>query len=90
MTTHLDAKFQLLDISRSRLYPEETTMFRFFGSGPNWAHFGGFGGNTSRKERQIELIFWPQVVLIVIRVPFKNFRKTRIFTETGRTQSLSF
>ena len=35
----LDAKFQLLGISHSRLYPEETTMF--FGSGPNWVILGG-------------------------------------------------
>ena len=87
-TIHLDAKFQLLGICCSRLYPKETITF--FGSGLNWAHLGGSGCNTSSKELQIELIFWLQVVLIVVQMSFKAFWKTRISTETRRTQSLSF
>ena len=86
-TIHLDAKFQLLGICCSRLYLKETISF--FSSGPNWAHFGEFGGNTSNKECQIE-IFWPQVVLIVVQMSFKVFWWTRILTETERTKSLSF
>ena len=39
----LDAKFQLLGICSSQLYPEETTIF---GSWPCWAQFGGFGAIT--------------------------------------------
>ena len=52
--------------------------------------FGAFEGNTSSKELKIKLIFWSQVVLIVVQILFKAFWKTRIFTETGRTQILSF
>ena len=44
-----------------------------FGTGPNWAYFGRFDGNTSNKERQTELIFWPQVVLIVVQMSFEVF-----------------
>ena len=63
----------------------------FFDSGPNWAHFGGFRANNSSKHCQIELKFWPQVVLIVVQMPFKGFWKARIFTENFYcTQSLSF
>ena len=39
----LDAKFQLLGICSSQLYPEETTIF---GSWHCWAQFGGFGAIT--------------------------------------------
>ena len=55
-TIHLDAKFQLLGFTQKK-------QLHFFDSGLNWAYFGVFGGNTPSKERQIELIFWPQVVL---------------------------
>ena len=48
-------------------------QLHFFGSGPNRAHFGGSGGNTSSKERQTELIFWLQVVFIVVQFWFKAF-----------------
>ena len=37
----LDAKFQLLGICHSQLYPEETIVF--FSSWSYWVHFGGFG-----------------------------------------------
>ena len=50
-TIHLyfvDVKFQFLGICRSRLYPEETTVF--FGSRPNWIHFWGFGAITQVKN----------------------------------------
>ena len=57
---------------------------------PIGADFGGFGGNTSSKELQIELMFWPQVVLMIVQLTLKAFWKTRIFTEKGGTQSLSF
>ena len=61
----------------------------FFSSVPHWAFFlggeggrgGEFGNNNSSKQRQIELNFWPQVVLIVVQMPFKGFWKTRIFTK---------
>ena len=88
-TIHLDAKFQFLVICCSRLYPKETIKV-FFGSGHNWAHFRGFGGSASSKERQIEMMFWPQVVLIVVQMLLKAFWKNRIVTETGRSQSLNF
>ena len=45
----------------------------FFGTGPNWAYFGKFDGNTSSKERQTELIFWLQVLLIVLQMSFEAF-----------------
>ena len=59
-------------------------------SGLIWAHFGFLGGNKSSKQRQIELKFWSQVVLIVVQMAFKTFWRTRIFTLTGITQTLSF
>ena len=63
----------------------------FFSSGPNWAHFGRVGSNNSSKQRHIELKFWVQVVLRVVQMPFKGFRKAQIFTENFySTQSLSF
>ena len=37
------------------------------------------GGNNSSKQCQIELKFLPQVVLIVIQIPFKG--KAQIFTK---------
>ena len=82
----LDAKFQFRCICRSQLYLEEA--LRFFDLGLNWTHFvGGFfwreEGNNSSKQHQIELKFWPQLVLIVAQMLFKAFWKTRIFTETG-------
>ena len=58
----------------------------FFGSGTYCVYFGGFWGNNSSKQPQIELKCRPQVVLIVAQVPFKAFWKARIFTETGRTK----
>ena len=79
----LDAKFQLLDICCSWLYREES----FFGSGPNWARFRGFGGNNSSKKCQIELKFWSQVVLIVVKMIFKRILKSSSFYNN---QSLSF
>ena len=45
----------------------------FFGSGLNWAHVGGFWDNNSSKQRQIEMKFLPQVVLIVVQIPSKEF-----------------
>ena len=40
---------------------------------------GGWGGNNSSKQCQIELKFLPQVVLIVIQIPFKG--KAQVFTK---------
>ena len=37
----------------------------------------GFGDNNSSKQRQIELSFWPQLVLIVVQMPFKGFWKLK-------------
>ena len=87
----LDANFQFLCICRSRLYLEETTMFFWFRTqlGPFWGFFGG-GNNSSKQTTQIELKFWPQVVLIVVQIQVKAFWKNRIFTEAGCTQSLTF
>ena len=62
----------------------------FFGSGPNWAHFWVFGAIIPVKKCQIELKVWPQVLLIVVQMLFESFWKIRIFTETGRTQNLTF
>ena len=42
--------------------------------------WGGGGGNNSSKQCQIELRYWPQVVLIILQMPFKRFWKTQIFT----------
>ena len=74
--------FAVLDCTQKK-------QLHFFGSRPNWAHFEGFDGNIPSKEHQIELIFWPQVVLIDVQMPFKAFWNL-IFTETGHTQNLSF
>ena len=85
----LDAKLQLQGLCCSRFYLEKTTTF--FCSGPNSAHFGRFESNNFSKQCQIELKFWPQIVLIVVQMPFKGFWKDRIFTENFySTQSLSF
>ena len=46
--------------------------------------------SNSSKQRQIELKFWPQRVLIVIQMAFKEFWKSRFCTETERTRNLSF
>ena len=35
--------------------------------------FWGVWCNDSSKQRQTELKFWPQVVLIVLQIPFKVF-----------------
>ena len=84
----LDAKFQLLEICCSQLYLEETT---FFWLRTQLAHFVGVEGNNSSKQRQIDPKFWPQVVLIVVQMPFKGFWKAQIFAENFySTQSLSF
>ena len=48
----------------------------------------GFEAITS-KQHQIELKFWPQVVLIVVQILFKAFWKTQIFTETGNVHKVS-
>ena len=61
----------------------------FFGSGLKWTHFEGFGGNNSSKQYQIELKFWPRVVLIVAQLLRKAFWKTRIFTETRNVPKVS-
>ena len=58
--------FAVLDFSQKK-------QLCFFGAGPNWAYFGRFDGNTYSKERQIELIFWPQVVLIVVQMSCEVF-----------------
>ena len=50
------------------------------GDGGGRGLVAGFGDNSS-KQRQIELTFWPQVVLIVVQRPFKGFWKAQIFTE---------
>ena len=50
------------------------------GGGGRWL-VAGFRDNNSSKQRQIELTFWPQVVLIVVQRPFKGFWKAQIFTE---------
>ena len=96
MTIHLyflDFKFQLLNICYFDF--SQKKPLRFFGSGPIWAHFGifflgggGGGGNDSYKQRLIELKFWPQVVFIVVQMPFKVFWRTQFFTVTGVTKIL--
>ena len=48
--------------------------------------FGFLGGNNSRIQCLIELKFWSQVVLIVVRMPFKAFWRTQIFTVTRLTK----
>ena len=52
--------------------------------------FSWVQGNNSGKKRQIELKFWPQAVFIIVQIPFKEFWKSQIFTEKGRTQNVSF
>ena len=47
-------------------------------------------GNNSSKQRQIELKFLPREDLIALQMPLKEFWKSQIFTETERTQNLSF
>ena len=54
--------------------------------GPFWWVWG----NNSSKQCQIELIFWPRGVLIVLQMPFKVFLKSQIFAETWHTPNLSF
>ena len=44
---------------------------------------GVFVGNSSSKQRLIELKFWPQVVFIVVQIPFKAFWRNEISTVTG-------
>ena len=92
----LDAKSQLLGSCCSWLYlPRRNNGF--FCSGPNWTHFlfsilfpfilfiflsaRGVRDKNSSKQRQIELKFCPQVVLIVVQMPFNGFGKALIFTE---------
>ena len=83
----LDAKFQPLGICCSQLYPKETTIFWFV---TLLDSFYWVWGNNSSKQCQIELKLWPRGVFIVVQMPFRAFWKSQIFTETGRTQSLSF
>ena len=51
---------------------------RSFGSGRHWAFFlegggsGEFGNNNFSKKRQIELTFWPELVLIVVQRYFEK------------------
>ena len=70
-------KFQVTVIYCFRLYPEKTTTF--FGSGPNFPYLWGIGGNKSRKQHQIELKLWPQVVFIVVPMSFEAFLKNSNF-----------
>ena len=88
-TFHPDAKFQLLVICCFRLYLKETIKFFWFRTqfGP---FFEGLEAIALVKKHQIKMIFWPQVVDIVVQMSFKAFWKTRIFIETGRTHGLSF
>ena len=56
-------------------------LFHFLGGWVVWGWLvGGWGGNNSSKQCQIELRYWPQVVLIILQMPFKRFWKTQIFT----------
>ena len=50
----------------------------FFYSVPNWAHFVAFWGSNSSKQYQIDLNFWPQLLLIIAHIPGKIFWKTWI------------
>ena len=81
-------KFLCKAVSRYLFYPEDTTTF--FGSRPNWFHFGRFEGNNSCKKRQIKLKFRTWLVLIVEQMSYLVLWKTQIFTHTGHTQSLHF
>ena len=57
------------------------SIFFFGGGGSEWVWGGEAGGleNNSSKQRQNELTFCPQVVLVVVQLPFKGFRKAIIF-----------
>ena len=85
-----DAKFYLLGICRSQLYPKETTTFFFWFRTQSGPFFGFSKSNNSSRQRQIELKFSPQVVLIIVQISFKIFWKIRIFTETECSQNLIF
>ena len=79
------AKFQLLGVCCSGLYPEYNPTF--FGSHPIGPIFGCFGALTQVKKRQIELKFWQenQVVFIYVQLPYKRFCKNSNFCD-HRTQ----
>ena len=61
LKNHSNSIFSGCQVSASGYFPVSTLPRRnnylFFGSGPNWAHFGGFGGSNSSKQRQIKLEF---------------------------------
>ena len=49
---------------------------------PTGPILGDFGAITPANNVTLSWNFWPQVVLIVLQMPFKAFGKTWIFTET--------
>ena len=70
------AKFPCLDLCHSWLTWNIPLLF--FGSGPNWVHFGRFGGNNSNKIYQIKLKFgqW-----IIVQMSCKIFWQTQIYRD---------
>ena len=77
--------FPCLSICRSWLTRKMPLLS--FGSGPNWAHFGRFGGNNSNKKCQIKLKFGPW---ITVQMLCKIFWKTQFYRDRCREKVCIF